>query len=65
MISDGLTKEVCLGLPYTAKRIIYLGRSSGWLFVALYLKKERGDFKFKAKLTSESPMPVSQVVQRK
>ncbi|GER50174.1 PHD finger family protein / bromo-adjacenthomology (BAH) domain-containing protein, partial [Striga asiatica] len=37
--SDGLTKEVCLGLHYPVKRIRELGRKSGWFFVALYLKQ--------------------------
>ena len=39
IVSDGLTKEVCLGLHYPVKRIRELGRKSGWLFVALYLKQ--------------------------
>lgn len=39
IVSDGLTKEVCLGLHYPVKQIRELGRKSGWLFVAFYLKQ--------------------------
>lgn len=39
VVSDGLTKDVCLGLHYLAKQVIRMGRKSGWLFVALYLKQ--------------------------
>lgn len=39
IVSDGLTKEVCLGLHYFAKQVVRLGRKSGWLFVSLYLKQ--------------------------
>lgn len=39
IVSDGLTKEVFLGLHYPVKRIRELGRKSGLFFVALYLKQ--------------------------
>lgn len=39
IITDGLTKEFCIGSYLFAKQVAYLGRKSGWLFVALYLKQ--------------------------
>jgi hypothetical protein len=39
IITDGLTKELCIGAYLLSRTIIRLGRRSGWLFVALYLKK--------------------------
>lgn len=36
---DGLTKEYSIASYLIAKRIIHLGRKSGWLFVSLYLKQ--------------------------
>lgn len=39
IIQDGLTKEVCIASHLMAKRIVALGRKSGYLFVALYLKQ--------------------------
>ncbi|KAI4347829.1 hypothetical protein L6164_008608 [Bauhinia variegata] len=39
IITDGLTKELCIGSYLFAKQVAYLGRKSGWLFVALYLKQ--------------------------
>lgn len=36
---DGLTKEVCIALYLYVKQVVRLGRQSGWLFVALYLKE--------------------------
>lgn len=39
IILDGLTKEMSIASYLIGKRIIKLGRKSGWLFVALYLKQ--------------------------
>jgi len=39
IITDGLTKELCIGAYLFAKQIYSLGKKSGWLFVALYLKQ--------------------------
>lgn len=36
---DGLTKEMCVASHLMGKQISFLGRKSGWLFVALYLKQ--------------------------
>lgn len=33
---DGLSKEMCIASYLIAKRIVQLGKKSGWLFVALY-----------------------------
>lgn len=36
---DGLTKEVCVASHLIGKQILHLGKKSGWLFAALYLKQ--------------------------
>lgn len=39
VIFDGLNKELCVGIHLVVIRIVHLGRKSGWLFCALYLKQ--------------------------
>ena len=39
VITDGLTKELCVGAHIVAKQVVYLNRKSGPLFTALYLKQ--------------------------
>ncbi|KAK7326271.1 hypothetical protein VNO80_33088 [Phaseolus coccineus] len=39
VIFDGLNKELCVGIHLVVIRIVHLGRKSGWLFCAFYLKQ--------------------------
>lgn len=39
VITDGLTKELCVGAHLVAKQVVYLNRKSEPLFTALYLKQ--------------------------
>lgn len=41
LLTDGLTKEFCISVHLFGKAIWTLGRKSGWLFAALYLKQAR------------------------
>lgn len=44
IILDCLTKEMCIALHLVTKQIINLGKKSGWLFAALYLKQGSDSF---------------------
>jgi hypothetical protein len=44
VIFDGLNKELCVGIHLVVIRIVHLGRKSGWLFCALYLKQAASSF---------------------
>lgn len=39
IITDGLTKELCIGAYLFSRSVIRIGRKSGWLHCALYLKQ--------------------------
>lgn len=39
ILTDGLNKEMCIAAYLFAKQVIYLGRKSGYLHLALYLKQ--------------------------
>lgn len=39
IITDGLTKELCVAAHLVTRDLIRLGRKSGWLFMALYCKQ--------------------------
>lgn len=39
IITDGLTKELCFGAYLFSRSVIRIGRKSGWLHCALYLKQ--------------------------
>ena len=63
MVTDGLTKELCIGAYLFSRSVYKLGKRSGWLHVALYLKqcasslqKAYGGVPFKPDLL---PVPVS------
>lgn len=38
IITDSLTKELCIGAYLLSRSVIRIGRKSGWLHCALYLK---------------------------
>jgi len=39
IITDSLTKELCIGAYLLSRSVIRIGRKSGWLHCALYLKQ--------------------------